>query len=64
MKESTLIQMNKKIKRLELRVDQMLSYLKFLSLLPTNAKDIEKVAKDNAKAESKPKVSKSVSDKG
>ena len=56
--------MNKKIKRLELRVDQMLSYLKFLSLLPSNAKDIEKVAKDNAKAQSKPKVSKSVSDKG
>ena len=56
--------MNKKIKRLELRVDQMLAYLKFLSLLPTNAKDIEKVAKDNAKAESKSKVSKSVSDKG
>ena len=57
MKESTLIQMKKKIEDLEKKVH-------LLYHLPIIKKDINKLIQDNAKAESKPKVSKSVSDKG
>ena len=49
--------MKKKIEDLEKKVH-------LLYHLPIIKKDINDIIKDNAKAESKPKVSKSVSDKG
>jgi len=57
MKEATLLQMKKKIEDLEKKVH-------LLYHLPIIKKDINDIIKENAKAESKPKVSKSVSDKG
>lgn len=57
MKEATLIQMKKKIEDLEKKVH-------LLYHLPIIKKDINHLIKENAKAESKSKVSKSVSDKG